>query len=290
MLEVLAVITVFGYIYYLRNYADLRSKSEKELTAFSEGIDLYKNGRFDEAYQYFESKISGNPKSAIAYLYRGLSQKSRNNRADSARDIQTAVSIDDDVYQSHLELGKMFFEDREYQTALANLDKAILKALETSPESYYWRGQVYLNLNRNDEAKADFDREKILIEKAQSSGNLLPKIHEPFVDKRLVASMGMAVFTSVLLVSVIKNAESIHLPYLVAVIFAVAIGFVEPRKGWFIAVLQGVLVLSGYFLFTEQPETSGRRELENFSLYGAIILTFAASFLGGFIKRALNMK
>ncbi|CAG5072495.1 hypothetical protein DYBT9623_04171 [Dyadobacter sp. CECT 9623] len=111
----------------------------------------------------------------------------------------------------------------------------------------------------------------------------------PFLDKKLIAGLVMVVFTSVLVVAVVKQAESVHMPYLVAVCAAIAIGFAEPRKGWFLALVQSVLVLSGYFLFTKLPETTSATELENFSLYGSVILTFVASFLGGFMKRALNM-
>jgi len=90
--------------------------------------------------------------------------------------------------------------------------------------------------------------------------------------------------------NVIKNAESIHLPYLVAVFAAISIGFAEPYKGWLLAIMQCILMLAGYHFFTDLPEDRARQELENFSLYGSMILTFAASFLGGFLKRALNMK
>jgi apolipoprotein N-acyltransferase len=102
--------------------------------------------------------------------------------------------------------------------------------------------------------------------------------------------MVMILLTSALLVYVIKNAESIHLPYLVAVFSAISIGFAEPYKGWLLAILQCMLLLAGYFLLTTLPEGQARQELENFSLYGSVILTFVASFLGGFLKRALNMK
>lgn len=112
----------------------------------------------------------------------------------------------------------------------------------------------------------------------------------PFFDKRLVINMMMVILTSALLVYVIKQSESIHLPYLVAVFSAISLGFVEPYKGWLLAITQCALMLAGYFLLTSLPDDRARQELENFSLYGSVILTFAASFLGGFLKRALNMK
>ncbi|MCF0052546.1 hypothetical protein LXM25_20920 [Dyadobacter sp. LJ53] len=109
-----------------------------------------------------------------------------------------------------------------------------------------------------------------------------------FFDKKLIVSSFIVLFASAIVVAVIKSAESIHLPYIVAVLCAVILGFVEPRKGWFLALLQCILILTGYFLFTHLPENTAQQELENFSLYGSLILTFVASFLGGFIKRALN--
>ncbi|WP_026631406.1 hypothetical protein [Dyadobacter alkalitolerans] len=109
-----------------------------------------------------------------------------------------------------------------------------------------------------------------------------------FFDKKLMISSMIVIVGSAIAVAVIKGAESIHLPYIVAVLTAVSLGFVEPRKGWFLALLQCTLMLAGYFLFTDLPENKARQELENFSLYGSLILTFVASFLGGFIKRAFN--
>ena len=109
-----------------------------------------------------------------------------------------------------------------------------------------------------------------------------------FFDKKLIVNSGIVLVFSALVVAVIKGAESIHVPYIVAVLSAMVLGFVEPRKGWFLALLQCVCILAGYFLFTDLPESSAAQELENFSLYGSLILTFVASFLGGFIKRALR--
>lgn len=109
-----------------------------------------------------------------------------------------------------------------------------------------------------------------------------------FFDKKLIVSSLIVLFASAIVVAVIKNAESIHLPYIVAVLCATILGFAEPRKGWFLALLQCILILAGYFLFTQLPENTAQQELENFSLYGSLILTFVASFLGGFIKRAFN--
>lgn len=289
-MEFLVVIAFFGYIYYLRNYADLRTASEKETAALAEGIALYESGQTDKAYDYFDAKIRQKPKSCIAYLYRGLCRKKLGNPEAAISDIQAGVSYDDQVFTLHLELGKLYLEQNRPEQALTAFHKAVSLSEEASAEPYRWRASAYTRLGRETEALQDMKHKKELLDLLKT-GSAKPAVSKaPFFDKRLAINMGMILMTSALMVYVVKNAESIHLPYLVAVFAAISIGFVEPYKGWLLAVMQCILLLAGYFLFTTLPEDRARQELENFSLYGSMILTFAASFLGGFLKRALNMK
>lgn len=289
-MEFLVVIAFFGYIYYLRNYADLRTPSEKEAAALSEGIKLYENGQTGDAFAYFDSRIRQKPKSSIAYLYRALCQKKLGNTEAAKADIQAGLSYDDQVFMLHLELGILYLEQNQPEQALAALHKAVTLSEETSTAPYHWRALAFRQMGQETEAMQDMQHESELKELLKTSPIASIASKNPFFDKRLAINMVMIVMTSALLVYVIKNAESIHLPYLVAVFAAISIGFAEPYKGWLLAIMQCVLLLAGYFLFTSLPDDRARQELENFSLYGSMILTFAASFLGGFLKRALNMK
>ncbi|WP_026350767.1 tetratricopeptide repeat protein [Dyadobacter beijingensis] len=289
-MEFLVVIALAGYIFYLRNYADLRTPSEKEAAALADGIALYNSGEIQQALEYFDARIRLKPKSGIAYLYRGLCQKSMGNAEAALHDIRTGLSYDDQVYTLHLELGKIMMEQGKTENALAAFDRAVSISEEQSAAPYEWRARALSLLGRETEAQRDLQHEKVLRELLKANPSPRSAAKTPFFDKRLAINMGMIIMTSALLVYVIKNAESIHLPYLVAVVAAISIGFVEPYKGWLLAVMQCILMLAGYFLFTSPPEDGARQELENFSLYGAMVLTFAASFLGGFLKRAINMK
>lgn len=287
MLELLAVLTFCGYIYYLRNYADLRTKSEKEEAEFASGITQYRNGEYEQAFGYFDKVISRRPNSCIALLYRGLCYKSLGQFSQAEADIRSSLSVDEDVWLAHLELGKLQFRDGRAEDALAAVNRAVSKAEDTSPEPYLFRAEVNEKLGHDEAANHDTEKAGQILELLKTGSKV--KNSEPFIDKKLLVSMVLVLFTSALVILVIKNAESVHLPYIVAVICAIALGFAEPRKGWILAALQVVFVLSGYFLFTTQPETTGQTEIENFSLYGSLILTFVASFLGAFMKRALNM-
>ncbi|MCF0070063.1 hypothetical protein LZD49_06240 [Dyadobacter sp. CY261] len=288
-MEFLIVIAFFGYIYYLRNYADLRTPSEKEAAALAEGIILYENGQTGKAYDYFDARIRQKPKSSIAYLYRGLCQHKLGDNVSALKDIQSGLSYDDQVYELHLGMGKIYLEQGETENALSAFDRAVSTSEEQSEAPYLWRAKALTRLGRVNEANLDHLHAEELKEALKTTSGK-PVSKAPFFDKRLAINMAMIVMTSALLIYVVKSAESIHLPYLVAVFAAISIGFVEPYKGWLLAIMQCTFMLTGYFLLTTLPTDGARQELENFSLYGAMILTFAASFLGGFLKRALNMK
>lgn len=107
--------------------------------------------------------------------------------------------------------------------------------------------------------------------------------------KGYLLKMPLILLSSAVVIYLVKSAEHIHYPYLAAVMGALIIGLIESRKGWILAIAQCITILSAYLLFTNVPdENSARREIETFSIVGSIILTFVASFIGGFIKRALD--
>lgn len=287
-MEFLVLIALAGYIYYLRNYADLRSTAEKEAGSLAEGTALLKNGEIEKAFAYFDEKIRIKQKSPVAHLYRARCYLAMGNEDAALKDLVRGLSYDDSVFELEMEIAKLRFKDQKYTEALQLLDKAILKAVGKSAECYHWRGLTYEKLGLITEAQQDFstaERVRVLAENTENSS--APIVVRGF-DRRLLANSLLTLLTAALLLWMIKNAESIHLPYLVAVIASMSLGFVEPYKGWVLALLQGALLCVGYTFLTTRPQSGGQQELENFSLYGSIILTFAGSFLGAFLKRALN--
>ncbi|GAA4466110.1 hypothetical protein GCM10023189_47750 [Nibrella saemangeumensis] len=109
-----------------------------------------------------------------------------------------------------------------------------------------------------------------------------------FFDRRLLLNGYITLAGSILMVIIIKVTPSIHLPFLAAAALSAGLGFIEPRRGWFLAILQASFIWLGYELFTNPPRISSDIEIETFSLYGAMLLTFAGSFIGGMLKRALD--
>ncbi len=287
-MEFLVLIALAGYIYYLRNYADLRSNAEKEAASLNEGIQLLKSGETADAFKYFDAKIRIQPKSPVALLHRAQCYVEMNEIDAARKDLSAGLSYDDSVFELHLETGKIYYNEQNFKEALLYLDKAIIKSGGKNAESYHWRGLTNEKLNLPQQAEQDFQAERNLSDMAENQSSQLftpPRTH---FDRRLLANSLLTILTTCLLLWMIKNAESIHLPYLVAVAASMSLGFVEPYKGWMLALLQGALLWLGYTFLCPEPESGGQQELENFSLYGSIVLTFAGSFLGAFLKRAIS--
>ena len=110
----------------------------------------------------------------------------------------------------------------------------------------------------------------------------------PFFDRRLLINLGLTLTSSVIILFCIKITPAIHLPYFVATALATGLGFLESRKGWFLAIIQAATIWLGYVIFVPTPDGPADRDIENFGLYGSMILTFVGSFIGGLLKRALD--
>ena len=108
------------------------------------------------------------------------------------------------------------------------------------------------------------------------------------VDRRLLLNLGLTLLSSILILVCIKITPSIHLPYFVTPALAAGLGFLEPRRGWILAVAQAVIIWLGYTLIVPTPDGPADQDIENFGLYGSMILTFVGSFVGGLLKRALD--
>jgi tetratricopeptide (TPR) repeat protein len=287
MLEAIVVISLVGYIYYLRNYADLRTNSEKEAAALQEGIHLYNHSEYQKAFDYFDQRIKAKPKSSVAYLYRALCYKKSGDMDAAKRDLTSGLSYDGTLSALHLEKGKIEYETQLLTDALESFNKAVLYDGDEHEATYHWRGLANQALGRDIEAQKDFLKENDILKQKLTAGPVAAvKPKDPFLDKRLGINALLIIVTSILIIIMIKQADGIHLPFLLAVFSAITIGIVEPLKGWALAIFQCILLIGGYYLFTKMPENMGRQEVENFSLYGSCVLTFAGSFIGGFLKRA----
>jgi tetratricopeptide (TPR) repeat protein len=286
-MELLMTVAIISYIIYLRYYADLRTKSDKELDQLQIGVKLYNTGQVDSAFHYFDQTIQEHPQWSVAYLYRARCQIKRGNTEAALADLKTGESFDNTVADIHTEIGRILYDRQDFDTAFAEFDKAVFHSQGRDSMAYYWRGRTRQKLNQVQEAQHDLDQALALDEQSK---NGLPPASTPtvFFDKRLLTNIAFVLINSIVLLIIIKKSPVIHWPYIMAASSAAAIGFAEPRKGWILAIIQSASLWIAFTFFTDHPTNNELRGLEAFNLYGSIGLTFVGSFIGGILKRAMK--
>ncbi len=286
MLELTTLTVFIGYLVYLRYYADQRTKAEKEADDMREGIDLYESRRYVESLTYFNRLIEARSQSGVAFLYRARCYRALGDPEAALADLERGKSYDDTVADLHLETGQIRTEQHNYPAAFLDFDKAIFYSHGAAAEPYRWRGLARQQLQQTAEAKQDLARAEAIDQTPKPVKTDGQPGKKMFVDRLLVRNALLTVLVSLLLLFVIKHSPVIHWPYLVAAASAAGIGFLEPRRGWSLAIVQVITLWGGYQLLVT-TESSTQREVEAFSLYGSMGLTFIGSFVGSILQRAM---
>lgn len=286
MLEFLVVSGFIGYLVYLRYYADQRTNAQKEAEQLREGITFYETGQLAKSLTYFNNAISTRPTSAVAHLYRARIYRDLGDQQAAMIDLNQGKSYDDSIAELHLESGQIHYQNQDYQTAFQDFDKAIFHTHGDMAEPYYWRGLVRQQLHQTEQAEQDMAKARQIDQSVKDRPLATPVQQHGFFDRRFILNAGLTLLASLILLYLIKISPVIHWPYLWAASSAVGIGFLEPRKGWAVAILQVLSMLVGYYVVVGPDPRSTHREVELFSLYGSIGLTFAGSLIGSVLRKA----
>ncbi|GAB3015027.1 tetratricopeptide repeat protein [Spirosoma pulveris] len=286
MLELTALTAFIGYIIYLRYYADQRSKAEIEAERLRDGITLFQNDQLAEALAYFNEVIRTKPDSSVAYLYRARIYRTLGDTKAALDDLSRGKSYDDTVAELHIESGQIHHQAHDYVTAFQDFDKAIFHSHGEAAEPYYWRGLTRQQLHQDLDAQQDLDKASRLEALGRSRALIQLPGKRAFIDRQLVLNAGVTVMSGLILLYIIKKSPVIHWPYLWAAASAVGLGFLEPQKGWMLALLQAFFILVGYYGLVGPDPVSTHREVEVFSLYGSVGLTFAGSLIGSVLRKA----
>jgi predicted negative regulator of RcsB-dependent stress response len=285
MLEFLAVASFVGYIIYLRYYADQRTEAEKEADRLREGITLFDDQQYERAIAYFTRDIQTKAKSPIAYLYRARSYRAKGETALARADLNTGKSYDDSIAELHLESGQILFDQQFYDRAFNDFDKAVFYSQGNLAEAFRWRGKARQQLDHPEEAQQDIARAEQIEAKQVEQQSVRPVPRRSFFDRQFTVNAGLVLASGIILLCIIKLSSVIHWPYLWAASSAMGIGFLEPRKGWSLAILQTFILLIGYYVVLGGSEVTIHRDVQLFSLFGSIGLTFVGSFIGSMLRK-----
>ncbi len=155
-----AVLIPFLILYLVIRYfaGDHETASGKDTRRFASGIELYKAGKFREAYDYFDTVLREYPKSAVAYAYRGKCSLAEGNIHSALYNFTQALSYDNTLSECYLEKGKILLSQQQYRDAFREYDKAVWFSHGNNPEILRERGIARMRVKLYRQSSADFAR------------------------------------------------------------------------------------------------------------------------------------
>jgi hypothetical protein len=99
----------------------------------------------------------------------------------------------------------------------------------------------------------------------------------------LIAIVGFFIITEVLL-----NSDGVHLPILSIMIIALIIGFINPNKGWIIAICLIICLLIFGFYFEQLNLSPKDPKIISFICNISFLPILFGGFMGRYFKKALK--
>ena len=117
---------------------------DKQKRRLAEGIGMFENKRFEEAFLFFDSRIRNGEKCCMTYLYRGLCHAKKENLNSALYDLTTVLSYDNSVVEVYLERGKIYFSLGEMDKALREFERAFFYSHGKKADILRYRGLVLM--------------------------------------------------------------------------------------------------------------------------------------------------
>lgn len=158
-MEICLVVLLFIPYLFLKYYlTDHETKAEKDEARFAEGINMFRNRRFEEAFTYFDQQVKLNPKSALGYAYRGKCNLQDENYYSALFDLSQALSFDNTLADTYIDKGKVHLALLEFKDAFREFDKAVWFYRNAHPEAIRLRGVARLRMQQFVQSERDFMR------------------------------------------------------------------------------------------------------------------------------------
>ncbi|WP_020606968.1 tetratricopeptide repeat protein [Spirosoma spitsbergense] len=158
-MEIALLCLFFGIYLTIRYYmVDHDTDADKDRKRFKKGIDLFQQSDIIEAHTYFDNVVQQQPKSAIAYAYRGKCQLAQANYYSAIYDLTEALNRDNTLADCYLERGIAYYKTNEFQQAFREFDKAVWHFRDEQPDAYRWRALARIELRQLPQAENDLRR------------------------------------------------------------------------------------------------------------------------------------
>ncbi len=158
-MEICLIILLFIPYLILKYYlTDHDTKSEKDMARFREGIQLFEDKQYENAFSYFDQAVKEHRKSAVAYAYRGKCNFQLDNYYSALFDFSEALSFDNTLAECYLDKGKAHMALLEFREAFREFDKAVWFYRNNNPDALRLRGLSRLRMQQLVQSERDFVR------------------------------------------------------------------------------------------------------------------------------------
>lgn len=104
----------------------------------------------------------------------------------------------------------------------------------------------------------------------------------------LLKFIPLVILNALIIVYVNCHAGAVHFPLLVSMLLSIMVGWLEPGKGWILAIIQVVMIWVFFLSFTESNFMITVNEgIAVFTTWLSLLTTFSGSLVGGMVKRNL---
>ena len=135
---------------------------------FGLGYLYWKSQAYDDAKREFEAELATSPDDAQALAYLGDVELQRNNTEKAEALLLKSTQQSDKVRIAYLDLGSIRMQQKKYDEAVKDLQRAI--AIDPSqPDAHYRLGRAYKAVGKNVLAEAEFAKTRELHQKADDA-------------------------------------------------------------------------------------------------------------------------
>ncbi len=162
-MEVALLCTMFVLYLTIRYYLiDHDTPADKDRKRFEIGIAMMQERDYLAAHTYFDDAVRQNPKSALAYAYRGKCQLAQENHHSAIFDLTQALNRDNTLAECYLDRGIAYYQLDQFTEAFREFDKAVWHFRDEKPDAYRWRALARIQVRQLPQAENDLRRAVML--------------------------------------------------------------------------------------------------------------------------------
>lgn len=130
---------------------------QPELSAFQRGLSYYMLEQYEESISDLELYVDAYPDNSDSWIYLALSYFNTKNYNDAITYFEKCINAGIMLGECHYHLASIYLDKKQFKKAITHYtSSADLNYLKDY--SLFNRGVAYLNLNKVDEAKKDFQK------------------------------------------------------------------------------------------------------------------------------------